>query len=328
MELTFAAFAEDAPGPKWADAFARRWPAYKRWFLSEGEAARPSYLAGLHAIRRHMPELVPTYERICAQAGGGDLASRFLSFFCPPAYLSGCSQAVWLGGDPIEPMMTRNYDYNPMLCDGLVTMTRWNTRRVIAMSDGAWGVVDGINDSGLALSLTFGGRRVIGEGFGIPIILRYVLEFCETASEAAAVLTRVPTHMAYNVTAVDRDANYITAYLSPDREAVVSRARVATNHQERVEWHHHARATATVERESFLLQRLTLHEEAAETFIGAFLRSPLYTSAYGRGFGTVYTAVYWPRRGLAEYRWPGALWAHGFESFKEGTVRVLYPETV
>ena len=81
---------------------------------------------------------------------------------------------------------------------------------------------------------------------------------------------------------------------------IVTDQRVATNHQEHVEWHRHARATATVERERFLLQRLTLHDEPANRFIGAFQRPPLYSTAFGRGFGTVYTAVYWPRRGTAE----------------------------
>ncbi len=53
---------------------------------------------------------------------------------------------------------------------------------------------------------------------------------------------------------------------------IVTDQRVATNHQEHVEWHRHARATATVERERFLLQRLTLHDEPANRFIGAFQR--------------------------------------------------------
>ena len=54
----------------------------------------------------------------------------------------------------------------------------------------------GINDAGLALSLTFGGRNVVGDGFAISIVLRYILEFCATAAEAAEVLSRVPVHMA------------------------------------------------------------------------------------------------------------------------------------
>jgi predicted choloylglycine hydrolase len=60
--------------------------------------------------------------------------------------------------------------------EGLIWISRLLDREVIAMGDGLWGVLDGINEDGLAVSLTFGGRRVLGDGFGIPLIMRYVME--------------------------------------------------------------------------------------------------------------------------------------------------------
>ncbi len=323
MEIRFNAVSEAEPGPKWQSLFEQLWPAYSDWFLSEGIAARQTYLAGLRALKAHMPELVPTYETLAELAGGGDLEARFLSCYSPPPYLSGCSQAVWPGN---EPMLVRNYDYAPELCDGIIIQTRWNGRWVVGMSDCLWGLVDGMNDDGLAVSLTFGGRRIAGDGFGVPLILRYLLEFCTTAKEAAEALTRIPCHMAYNVTVVDKSGKYLTALLSPDRETMITDWRVATNYQGRVEWHKHARATATVERERFLLHRLTLHDEPADQFIGAFLQPPLYSGAYGQGFGTLYTAVYWPERGTAEYCWPGETWTHRIGSLKEGFRDVRYPD--
>ena len=321
MQLSFRSLSEAKPGPKWQALFADAWPAFQRWFLSEGDEARPSYLASLRALRRYMPELEPSYERLCALAGGSDRAARFLSLYCPPPYLTGCSQAVWHGN---EPLLVRNYDYNPLFVDGLLLHSRWTGREVIAMSDCLWGAVDGMNDSGLAVSLTFGGRRVVGRGFGAPLLLRYLLEVCASAAEAAEALKAVPVHMAYNVTAVDRSGRHVTAYLSPDRDALVTKAAVATNHQERVEWHEHARATATVERERFLLRRLTLHDEPAPRFIGAFLKPPLYSTAFGRGFGTLYTAVYRPRQGCMDLLWPGGQWSQSFAAFEEGSRTVSY----
>jgi predicted choloylglycine hydrolase len=156
--------------------------------------------------------------------------------------------------------------------------------------------------------------------------MRYVLETCETAREAASALARIPSHMAYNVTVLDKAGGHATVYLAPDRDALVTSAAVATNHQENVEWHRHARVTATVERERFLLQRLTLHQEPAEEFIGAFLKPPLYSLAFGRGFGTLYTAVYWPAKGEARYCWPGTAWPQSLSSFHEGMIQVSYPE--
>lgn len=43
--------------------------------------------------------------------------------------------------------------------------------------------------------------------------------------------------------------------------------------------------------------------------------------------GTLYTAVYRPRQGSAEYRWPGQSWEHSFERFREGEllVRLVQP---
>jgi Predicted choloylglycine hydrolase len=165
---------------------------------------------------------------------------------------------------------------------------------VIAQSDCLWSVLDGINEDGLAISLTFGGRRIVGDGFGVPILLRYVLEVCRAAEEAAETICRIPTHMAYNVTALDAAGNFFTAQLSPDRAPFVDRRPVATNHQGQVEWHRHARMTATVEREKFLLDHLARKRESVAAFIAVFLKPPLYSVAYDRGFGTLYTAVYDP----------------------------------
>jgi predicted choloylglycine hydrolase len=182
-----------------------------------------------------------------------------------------------------------------------------------------------MNDAGLAISLTFGGRRVVGTGFGVPLILRYVLQTCTSAEEAGVVLARVPTHMSYNVTVLDANRNYLTAMMAPDRPAVITHAAVATNHQENVEWISHARFTATVERERFLLQRLTLHRDPEEKFIGAFLRPPLYSTAFNYGFGTLYTAVYRPRLGEMDVRWPGTTWTQSFDQFHAGGRNVQIP---
>ncbi len=291
MELEFQAIYDSGPGATWAAGFQRLWPAYRAWWTRGGVENRATYLESRRALQRYMPELLPLYENLCDLAGGGDLQARFLSFWRPPPYLTACSQAIWPGPTPL---LVRNYDYSLHAFDAMVLQTDWLGRRVVGVSDGMWGLVDGMNDAGLAVSLTFGGRREVGEGFGVPLVLRYVLQTCDTAEAAGRALARIPVHMSYNVTVVDAERRYLTAYMSPDRGTAITHAAVATNHQERVEWSSHARFTATVERERFLLQRLTLHVEPAERFVGAFLRPPLYSLAYDQGFGTLYTAVYRP----------------------------------
>ena len=322
MHLHFDAIAELKPGPIWAGLFAGHWEAYKQWFLSEGDSQRPSYLKSRKMLRQYMPELIPTYEHLVELAGGGDLAARFLSLYRPPPYLAGCSQSVW--PDHINPILVRNYDYSPKLCEGTLLMSQWNDRKVIAMGDCIWGVLDGMNDSGLSVSLSFGGRTVVGKGFGVPIILRYVLEFCDSTDQATRVLQKIPTHMSYNVTLLDRNGRFQTVFMAPDRTPVIRQIPMATNHQGRIEWRKHAEATASLQRERFLAERLADTEETEQGFIRSFLESPLYSTEYRRGFGTVYTTVYRPLQGEMEICWPGMTWRQSFEQFQPGRQTIRY----
>ena len=319
--LTFEAIEEDTPGAKWQALFERHWPRYRSWFLQEGENARESYAESGRMLLEHMPELVPTYERLCELAGGGDLEARMLSMWQPPSYLSGCSQGVWTRG---EPVLVRNYDYSPDRVEGTILSTGWEGRRVIGMSDCLWGLLDGVNDAGLAVSLAFGGRCVVGRGFGVPLVVRYLLHVCATVAEAKAVLARLPYHLAHTLTLVDRTGALVTAYLSPDRGAVFREVGVATNHQGDVEWHEHARATRSLERER-LIEAALENAVDLQGLVSAFLERPLYSAAYDSGMGTLYTAVYKPVLGSVEYRWPGVAWEHSFERFREGgrTIRLL-----
>ena len=109
----------------------------------------------------------------------------------------------------------------------------------------------------------------------------------------------------------------------PGRPLVFVHRRVATNHQETVEWQQHARLTATVEREQFLLMRLTLENDTSENFVSAFLHPPLYSTAFAKGFGTAYTSVYVPAKRCMEIHWPGQ---HGFEIPSAPLQSVTYPK--
>ena len=319
-EVRFQALEQLAPGEGWRALFERHWPRYQEWFLSEGEAARASYAESLRELRTHMPELVPTYETLCELVGGGDLEARFLAMWTPPSYFSGCSQGVWLRG---HPALVRNYDYAPERLEGTILRSRW-VRDVIGTGDCAWGLLDGINDAGLAVSLAFGGRKAAGSGFGVPLVVRYLLETCGTTDEARGALARLPYHLAHTLTIVDATGDVCTAYLSPDRGAELSTATVATNHQHRVEWVEHASATRTMEREECLVRLLERDAATVEEFVDAFLRPPLHGSDYARRMGTLYTCAYHVREGRVEYRWPGAMWEQSFASFAEGERTVTF----
>jgi predicted choloylglycine hydrolase len=311
--IPFRCIREERPGAAWLALFEEAWPSYERWFLTEGLGARPSRARSEDELRRHMPELVPTYRELAALAGGSSVVARFLALYRPTPYLSGCSQVVW---SKPEPYLVRNYDYHPDLWEASLCYTAWNGTRVIAMSECMWGVNDGMNEHGLCVSLAFGGRRVVGDGFGIPLVLRYVLEFCRSTREAIDVLVRVPTHMAYNVSVIDPVGSFATVQVSPDRPAAVTRSAVATNHQGAVEWHAHATMTFTTERERFLMSRLADSTETFERLTERFHDEPLFARDYAHGFGTLYTAVYLPGRRAMELRWPERVLRCSFDSFE------------
>jgi predicted choloylglycine hydrolase len=316
LPFTFRSVEELDLGPVWQSVFEERWPHYRAWFLKEGEEARPSYATSVRMLRAHMPELMPGYERVVELAGGGDLAARMLTLYRPPPYLAACSQGAWTreGG----PILARNYDYAPSRFEGLIWHTRLLDRRVIGMSDCLWGLLDGMNEHGLTVSLTFGGRRVLGDGFGIPIVVRYLLETCERVADVRATLARLPYSLSHNLTVVDREGEVLTAYLSPDREPIFRTFPVATNHQGIVEWPEQARATRTVEREQAIVRALEDPAKDASAFVDGFLRAPLFSTAYAHGFGTLYTAAYRVAEGVVDYRWPTATWRLGFEDFTIG----------
>jgi predicted choloylglycine hydrolase len=326
MALRFRSIFEAEPGEKWTALFTEMWPAYQRWFLREGEAKRPSYLRAGRMLAEHMPELVPMWHRLVDLAGGGDHVARLLSLYRPTPYLSGCSQAVWTR-EP-GPMLVRNYDYHPDLCEGVLLCSAWHGTKVIAMSDCLWGVLDGMNEHGLAGSLAFGGRSVVGDGFGIPLVLRYILEFCRDVDEAVAVLARVPSHMAYNVTVADARGAFATVQVGPDRPAAISRdAKVATNHQGDAEGSAHAVRTHSLERERSLKDRVDDPAETRDRFVRSFLASPIANSDYERAFGTLYTATYEPAAGTMGLLWPGERWRRSFSDFAESERLVEYGDS-
>ena len=318
-ELEFEAVEEPVPGAAWRARFEAMWPTYQAWYLQEGDAARPTYAACRRALEEHMPELMRVYERLVELAGGGDLAARLLSLYRPPGFIVGCSQGAWTRG---EPLLVRNYDYPADRLEGIVDLTHWGERRVIGMSDCLWGLLDGMNDRGLAVSLTFGGRPDVGDGFAVPLVVRYLLETCDDVARRAR---RPGTHpgpcaaephaarpdrrlrhrlrRARPRAAVRRHAGHHqppgrgrvagVRRGDPQRGARALRARAA------------ARRTATASRTPSSSRRCT----APRTSAGSAPSTRRRTS---------------PRAGVVRYRWPDLTWEQSFERFEPGsrTVRL------
>ena len=317
IPITVHAINEPTPGPRWKALFDETWPAYRAWYLAEphpssaaAAIARPDLQTAAAMLTRHMPELVPTYEKLVALTGGDGVAARMLTLWDAPAFLPACSQAVLTG--PV-PTLCRNYDYSPELWERTIYTSAFTGRRVIGTGDCLWGLLDGMNDAGLAVSLTFGGRPGVGEGFAIPLVVRYLLEVAGNAGEARELLRGLPVAMSYNLTVVDAQGVSFTAFVAPGQEPEFSDAPAATNHRGLVpEFPERAASLRSVDRLDRLTE-LVATRPTSDELIADFGRAPLYNTEFSRAFGTLYTVAYRPTEQVVEYRWPDVIWRRTFD---------------
>src|SRR5690242_4697035 len=157
----------DGGDGRWA-AYARGlWPEMEGLLTEEGRTPEGADRVGA-LFRAHMPELVPVLDRLAGQLDRPE-AEVFLTHAALRPFSQACTQ---IGRDGT---LLRNYDLRPDQCEGTIASSCY-LRPVIGMQDILWGLLDGMNDAGLAVSLTWGGRSVHGRGFAILILVRYLLE--------------------------------------------------------------------------------------------------------------------------------------------------------
>jgi predicted choloylglycine hydrolase len=270
-----------------------------------------------------MPALMPVYRRLVRLAGDGDLAARFLSTWCPPAYLGGCSLAACGAGG--KATLVRNYDLSPDLNEGLLLRSEWTGMPVMGMIEFLWGLSDGINGAGLSVALAFGGRHDVAPGIGITAILRCVLETCRTVDESLDVLRRVPSHMAYNVVLADRHGATAMIEIYPGGGSRCCEPAIATNHQRDAEGDH-ALIQSSPGRLAHLGDLLAGGIDPA-SLGDAFLAEPLYQRNFAEAAGTLFTAVYEPMTASLVLRWPGEDWVQSLDRFTEGRREITYQQT-
>ncbi len=315
MQKRFVAFREDRPGAAWLARFGSGRGEAERWYLGEGRGPPSTSEECRAALRRHMPELLPPYERVCALVGDDERAHQMLSHYRPPPLLFGCTQAVWLGAD--GPALVRNYDFPIEVVSDHFEATSWFGREVIAKAQRPWGgCLDGMNADGLVASATFGGSSAQGAGFAIILILRYVLETCRNVAEGAEALGRIPVALSQNVTLLDASGAYATMFLGPDRIPALSKVAVCTNHQEVAGAMGQQAATGTIERQQAALRALDDPEMTLENLSARFLEPPFYSRS--RRSPTVYSAVYRPGERRVDYLWPGKCWTQRIGGFEPG----------
>jgi predicted choloylglycine hydrolase len=327
--LTFTTVTDDLPGHNITAQFHGRWPAYTDWLLrSERQRPLPSPAICLAQIRKHMPELLPSLERLVEAVGSPRHALQFFSLYNPPTFIAGCSQAIWRRDGEIA--LLRNYDFPQQRWDALQLRSNWNGTDVIAMTDCLWGVLDGTNEHGLAASLSFGGKLKVGDGFAITIVLRYILEFCSNVREAEAVLQRVPVCMAYNVALVDASGDHRIVYVGPGQQAQSSKHLCTTNHQQINDPESNLDIlTDSTARLQFLNARVGDTRESLPHMQELFQQPPLYRKAQeARGWGTLYCASYLPETRSMSLIWPGQILHQSFKQYHDCQLLLGTPASV
>jgi len=301
------------------DTFATYWPAYQKWMARNKQ--RVSAKAAREALAEHMPELLTTYTALLSRFGNKADIARFLTLYKPPPLVRGCTQAIWLGEG--GPALVRNYDHAPHLHDGIVLHADWEDTDTLCMTDCIWGTLDGINQHGLCVALAFGGRNISGDGFAAPLLVRYALQTCATAREAAEAISRVPCSMTYTFVCLDKNGDHATVYVAPDRPSRIDHATATANHQGKVEWPEYAASCKTVERLHKTETLLSVEGQTLDGLVREFLHPPVYRTGYAKGSGTLYTSIYRPTDGTLELRWPRAELRQTLGHFEPSTITAM-----
>ena len=124
--LRFIGVDEDRPGPRWQALYRETWEAYRAWWLQKGGDQRPDRAEAEAALRRHMPELVGVHRELVRLAGDDDTTAAMLTLWNPPPFIVACSQTVVPDRETGEPVLLRNYDYDPRLFEATVYRSRWS----------------------------------------------------------------------------------------------------------------------------------------------------------------------------------------------------------
>ncbi|SMC96586.1 carcinine hydrolase/isopenicillin-N N-acyltransferase family protein [Lentzea albidocapillata] len=279
---TFRAFAEERPGARWREHVGRHWPRLRPEIADDLLAV--SWRAAV--LDFELPHLAPIYADLAEESGVRDrvFAAYLTHVDLPLAVVSGRQATAGRA-------LVRNLELGLDRYESTLWLSRFGSRRVLGTTSGLWGLLDGMNEDGLAVSLTSGGTLRHDLGLSGPLLVRHLLEHCATVADVDQAMRGWRTSTTHDLAVLDAGNNRAAYRVAP---------RTPTR------------------------RGLTQHWDSTAEGLAAMLRPPRFRTDYATGSGTLHTAVYRPAEGTATFLWPDGSRTWGFGDFEPAEIAIEY----
>lgn len=219
-------------------------------------------------------------------------AAMFSGYDMPKVAAMGCSSFI------TKDFYVRNYDFSPVLYDGLFSLLQPQEAYATAGYNlQAIGRHDGVNEHGLVAGLHFVSNEGYSEGLSAWSSIRLLLDTCTTVEEAIRLLGEIPHSACYNFSLGDGKGDMAVVEASPDTLLVRRDEELLTcvNHfqLEGLQKKNRAFLENSIQRNKFM-QGLKGGEFNQEEVFRIFSdkQSPIFFTDYENLFGTLHTFSY------------------------------------
>lgn len=225
--------------------------------------------------------------------GAGETYERYATYTCNFGPKSGCSQLF------INGVLARNYDDKPGSVPGdfLLTEPEGSNKSFGSALDAER--FDGINDKGLAVSLTFSaGYPPSGHGIGAPMYQRIVLDKASTVGEALEIFENAPYVSPNNVLIGDVDGNSAVIEVSGGAHKVRKNTKGGTLYcansflDPEMQAHQKIKNPTTKWREKIMREMSLRDENEILDLLTSDFPDGLFEPYFNDGLGTLWSVIY------------------------------------